>query len=1059
MAYVGVLDKKYDPHKVEEKVKKFWRDNRIYDKLRNQLRGRPKFYFLDGPPYPSSDVIHVGTGWNKVLKDVVVRFRRMQGFNVRDQPGYDCHGLPIELAVEKKFGFHSKKDIEEYGVEKFVRECEKLALHNSSSISRQFEDLGVSLDWKNPYLTLNKDYLESAWWIVKRAHEKGLLEKGLKVLHWCPRCETVLADYEVSEYKDLEDPSIYVKFPLEGEDKKYIVIWTTTPWTLPSNVGVMVHPDFDYVEVEVNGEILILAKERLEPVFKEIGLEYRVLRVFKGRELEGLRYKPPLAEEVPAQREVKGAHRVVLSPEYVNLEEGSGCVHMATGHGMEDYEVGLKNGLPLLLIVDERGRFTDKAGKYAGKPVREANKEIVEDLRRKGLLLYATRIVHKYPVCWRCKTPLILRATEQWFIAVTKLKEDFIREAEKVNWIPSWAGTSRFRNWIQGLRDWVITRQRYWGTPAPIWVCRKCGFYEVLGSLKELAERNPEAEKLEDLHRPWIDEITYTCPKCGGVMKRIPDVLDVWLDSGVAFYASLGYPNRKKEFEYWWPVDFIVEGHDQISGWFYSLLRSGLICFDQTPYKTVLMHGFALDEKGREMHKSLGNFVSVSEALKYGRDAFRLAVLSNTVWEDLKFSWRRVEEALSDLNIMWNVYVFASTYMNLDRFHPSKADEQVLKSLKPEDYWILARLQSLIEEVTINLENYNINVAMRLLRNFILEDVSRRYIRFIRRRVWIEENHPDKLSAYFTLYRVLKTFLQLAAPFLPFVTEAIYQDMFRGVEDGTESIHMLPWPRVEDEYRNPSIEREMSTILELLEAGLSLRMQAGVKLRQPLPSLMIFTDDSTLITSVTRFRNLLEDQLNVKEVLIKPPMEYSNYVEMRVEPILSKLGPLFREKALAVAEALRNKKGKEVVEELEKKHRVIVNVEGREVEVDPSCIKLVETLKEGFLSKKFGNGMLILNISVSERERTEGLARDLVRRIQFMRKEMDLPVDAFIEVKIYINREDAKALEEFKDYIAGEVRAKNIHLKPLEEQPPREGYYTREWKIDDEQVIILIRKL
>ncbi|RLE80980.1 MAG: isoleucine--tRNA ligase, partial [Thermoprotei archaeon] len=541
MKYIGLLPREYKPENVEKAIEEFWERNKIYEKLRERLKKAPKFYFLDGPPYPSSELIHVGTGWNKVIKDVVMRFKRMQGFNVRDQPGYDCHGLPIEIAVEKKLGFKSKKDIENFGVENFISECMKLALRNSEAMSKQFKDLGVSMDWQHPYLTLNKEYIESAWWIVRKAHELGLLEKGVKVLHWCPRCETVLADYE-TEYKNLEDPSIFVKFPVKGEERKFIVIWTTTPWTLPSNVGVMVHPDFEYAEVEVNGEILIMAKERVDVVLEPLGLPYRIARTFKGSELEGLKYRPPLEEEVLAQRELKGAHRVVLSSEYVNLEEGTGCVHLATAHGAEDFEVGRKYGLPLLLIVDNSGRFTERAGKYSGKRVREANREIVEDLRRKGLLLYASTVVHEYPVCWRCKTPLILKATEQWFIRVTALKGKLLEEAEKVNWIPRWAGASRFRNWLQALKDWVITRQRYWGTPAPIWVCDKCGYYEVIGSLEELAEKKPEANRVPDLHKPWIDNITYPCPKCGGLMKRIPDVLDVWLDSGVAFYASLGYP-------------------------------------------------------------------------------------------------------------------------------------------------------------------------------------------------------------------------------------------------------------------------------------------------------------------------------------------------------------------------------------------------------------------------------------------------------------------------------------------------------------------------------------
>jgi len=1045
--------KRYDV-KIEEEVKEFWEKEKIYEELREKLKDKPKFYFLDGPPYPSSNVMHVGTGWNKVLKDTVIRFRRMQGYYVRDQPGFDCHGLPIEVAVEKKLGFKSKKDIENYGVDNFVNKCRELALNNVKALSEQFKELGVSMQWDNPYLTLNKEYIESAWWIVKKAHEEGLLEKGVRVLHWCPRCETVLADYEVSEYKDLTDPSIYVKFPI-GENR-YILIWTTTPWTLPANVGVMVNPDFEYAEVEVDGEILIMAKERVEHVLKEAGKEGKIIRTFKGSELEGLTYTPPLLEEVTAQRIIQNAHRVVLSSEYVTLEEGTGCVHMATGHGAEDFEVGSKYGIPVLSLVDDKGRFVKEAGKYAGKPVREANKEIIEDLKRKGLLFHASTIVHKYPVCWRCKTPLILRATEQWFVKVTQLKEKMKEEADKINWIPKWAGASRFKNWLEGLRDWVITRQRYWGTPAPIWVCEKCGYYEVIGSLEELKSKSPKAAELKDLHKPWIDSITYQCPKCGGTMKRIPDVLDVWLDSGVAFYASLGYPRNKKEFDTWWPVDFIVEGHDQISGWFYSLLRSGVIGFGQAPYKTVLMHGFALDEKGREMHKSLGNFVPVTEVIKRGRDVFRLYVLSNTVWEDLRFSWEGMRQALSDLNVMWNVYMFASIYMELDKFNPYKYSLADLKrAFQPEDLWILARLQSLIVEVTDALENYNISSATRALRSFIVEDVSHRYIRFIRRRVWIEEEDPAKITAYYILYKVLKTFLLLAAPFIPYVTEYIYQKMFRNVE-GVKSIHMMEWPKVEEEWKSVLLEREMVIVNEILETGFSARMKAGIKIRQPLPEAIIFSDDSDVATAVARFNKLIAEQLNVREVKFEEPVKLSYYRALRVEPQMSRLGPLYKDKAPKIAEALRAKKASKIVEELERRHYIEVEVDSERIRVDASCIKLIEGFKEDYVAQEFSRGLILLNKKLSEYEIKEGIARDLVRRIQFMRKELNLPVDAFIDVEVYASEEVRKVEKEFKDYIMHEVRAKTLVFRDLKEYTKTEKY-SKEWDLDGEKVIIAIK--
>ena len=675
MPYVGKLPEKYEPQKIEEEILKFWEEQRVYEKIRAMSKDKPKFYFLDGPPYPSSGTPHIGTVWNKVIKDVIIRHRRLKGFNVRDQPGYDTHGLPIEVAAEKTLGLESKKDIvEKVGVEKFIKTCKSLALNNAKEMSRHFNNVGVSMNWQTPYYTLDPKYIELAWWMIKKAHERGLLTKGLKVVHWCPRCETVLADYEVSEYKDLEDPSIYVKFPIEGKENEYILVWTTTPWTLPANVAVMVNPNLDYVKVEYKGEKYILVKDRLNHVFKEELKDenYKVLETFKGAKLEGLRYIPPLLDEVYIQKKLHdnpNTHRVVLSEEYVSPYEGTGCVHSAPGHGHEDYEVSLRYNLPVVSPVNSQGVFTEEAGKYKGMKVKEANKYIIEDLKRKGLLLHATTIIHKYPVCWRCKTPLIIRATEQWYIKVTELKDKIISEAEKAKWIPEWA-LDRFKNWLKNLRDWVISRQRYWGTPIPIWECKNCGHMEVVGSLKELKRLSVEDIELKDLHKPWVDHVKLKCPKCGGVMERVPDVLDVWFDSGIAFYASLGSLEAWDKLK---PVDFIVEGHDQIAGWFFSLLRAGVIGFDSIPYKVVLVHGFMLDEKGREMHKSLGNYVSPDEVIeKYGRDTLRFWVTQSTVWEDIRFNWRALNLTFKDLNIVWNVYLFASTYMNLDKFDPNK---------------------------------------------------------------------------------------------------------------------------------------------------------------------------------------------------------------------------------------------------------------------------------------------------------------------------------------------------------------------------------------------------
>ena len=980
---------RYEPISLEEKVMRFWEENNIYLRVKEKRKGNRKFYFLDGPPYPSSDVIHVGTGWNKVIKDVVIRFRRMQGYDVWDKPGYDCHGLPIEVAVEKMLGFKSKKDVENYGTDRFIEKCRELVYKNVSSMTARFRNLGVFMSWEDPYMTLKDEYIESGWWLVKRAYERGMLKKGVKVMHWCPRCETVLSDYEVSEYRDLEDPSIYVKFPIKGKNKEYLVIWTTTPWTLPGNVAIMVHPDFEYVKVEFNGDKLIMAKERLDPVLKPLG-NYKILETFKGSELKGLEYEYPLLEEVPLHRRLKNAHYVVLSDKYVRSEEGTGCVHTAPGHGEEDFEVGLEYNLPILSPVNDSGIFTEEAGKYVGLSVRKANDLIIADLKRKGLLLKAESIVHKYPVCWRCKTPLIFRATQQWFIEVSKLRDRMLEEIKRVKWVPEWAGENRFKNWLSNVKDWVISRQRYWGTPLPIWVCQACGNYRVIGSKDEL-QRSMLRGQLTELHRPWIDSIVLKCEKCGGEMRRVKDVMDVWFDSGIAFYASLGYP-RDNKFEELKPVDFIVEGHDQISGWFYSLLRAGMIGFDEVPYRTVLMHGFALDEKGREMHKSLGNFVSTDEAISsHGRDSFRLYVLSNTPWDDLRYSLSGIKEVYNDLNVSWNVFKFAATYMFLDRFKPKGVGKA---KLSPEDVWILSRLQELIEEVTNSLDNYKLHVAAKALRKFIVEDVSRRYIKLIRRRVWLEEEDESKIAAYETLFKVLLDYLKLAAPFIPFFTEYWYQELFRKIDPSLpESIHMLDWPRVESELLDKRLNKLAEIAFDIVEIGLSMRNKAGIKIRQPLPELRMYTNVEEVKEALEYFDEAIKMLVNIKRV--------SLYPEERTK----------------------------------------------------------EAVKEGtrdIIAESTQYGTLVLNMKIGKEEREEGLVRDVIRRIQYMRKMLDLPVEAYIYVKIATSKNLIDILRKRENYLMNEVRAKEVRYLSESEL---KGGFIKSWSIEGERLVISIEKV
>ncbi|RLG47750.1 MAG: isoleucine--tRNA ligase [Thermoproteota archaeon] len=986
MARVRLLaDRQYDPTTFEEEILKFWLEERIYERIRQMRKKGKKFYFLDGPPYPSSEEPHPGTAWNKILKDIIIRYFRSIGMNVNDRPGWDTHGLPIEVLTEKSLGIGRKNEIKEYGVSYFISKCKELAIHNLKAMTETFKQLGVSMNWDNPYLTFENDYIESIWWSIKEIWKKGRIRLGLKVVHWCPRCETVLADYELNEYKELADPSIYVKFKVLGEENESILIWTTTPWTLPGNVAVMVNPEFQYAKVRVGGEYLILAAVLIDRVFEEVGIDdYEVIETFRGSELEGLRYEHPLAELVPIQKDVE--HKVVLSTKYVTLEEGTGCVHAAPGHGEEDFEVcHLSYGMPVLSPVNDQGVFTDEAGKYKGLEVRKANDIIISDLRDRGSLLWSGKIVHKYPICWRCKTPLIMRATDQWFIRLEDLRSKLIDECMKAKWLPSWAGERRFKNWLMEARDWIISRQRFWGTPIPIWRCNSCGKIEVLGSKKELEEKT--GKSIDDLHKHVVDALTWKC-ECGGEMKRVPDILDVWYDSGAAFYASLNFPKREETLREWMPVNFVVEGLDQVpNGWFYSLLRLGVLLFDSVPYEKVMVHGMMLDEQGREMHKSLGNFVPVMQIIsKYGRDAFRAFVASKTPWSDIRFSWRELENSFRKINIIWNVYAFLGLYCSQYDLDESLVLKN-LKSLDPEDRWLLSRTERVIREVRNKMDELHPHEAFNLLLDFVINDLSRLYIRIAREKLRSSEEERKIVSSL--LFMVLKRTLVMLAPFLPFVTEKIYQESMRQESD-PESIHMMSWPEPRDDMIDDEIEEEMEAAKALLEAINMARASAKIKKRQPLKRALVATTDPVLKRALAKFLLLFKIEGNVSKVQ-------------------------------AISQDQRP--------------------EGR------------------FSVVEFDKGTLYLDIEITPEVLAAGLAADIRRRIQEMRKELGLRRGIEkINCWILLDSETRNMIEPYVTSIIEDVDARKLKLvEKLEEIP--EGCFMKEWDLDGRRISIWIQKI
>ncbi len=1058
MRVVDYLSKvEYNQFKVEEWVKDFWEKEGVYRLVKaKSANSQKKFYFLDGPPYASAKSIHPGTAWNKVVKDIILRYYRMAGYNVWDKPGYDTHGLPIEVKIEQSLGLQVKKDIyEKVGVEKFIEYCRAFVDENMEAMTRQFKEIGVFMDWDNPYVTYTNEYIEAGWWLVKRAYERGLLYRGYKVLHWCPRCETTLADYEVSEYKELEDPSIYVKLPVRGKSREFLLVWTTTPWTLPANTFVMAHPDLDYVRVRVGDEVYILAEVRLEHVMREAGVrEFEVLERFKGSSLEGLEYDHPLEDLVEAQLELRKYHRVILAPEAVTPYEGTGLVHSAPGHGTIDYEVAVKHNIPVISLVDETGRMTSESGKYKGFYFRtEANKAILEDLRERNALFYETTIVHRYPVCWRCKTPLALRATNQWFIAVSKLKDKLLREAERIDWRPSWAKT-RFINMLEELRDWVISRQRFWGIPLPIWICRNCGYTYVVGGVDELESMGGFRPK--DLHRPWVDAVKLKCPKCGGIMDRVPDVLDVWFDSGVAFYASLGYPMKRDLYENLKPADFITEGHDQIRGWFFSLLRSGVIGFDETPYKRVLIHGFMLDELGREMHKSLGNYVDFEELiLRVPRDVVRLWLSINTTWEDLRFSWRALDHVQRDFTVIWNTFVFASTYMSLDSFDPETVTiDSVMGNLEVEDKWLLSRVNNLVKTYREAMEDLRIHDAARTLRSFILDDVSRFYIRLVRRRVWEEADTPSKRAVYATLYKALRTWLTLAAPIIPFTTEYLYQHFIKPAESKAPvSVHMLDIPEVDKRLIDEELEEDMRIARAFIEATLSARATAGLKLRRPVRRVVVAAIDERVLKALRRLSEVIAEMVNAKVVELVGVDFFEKLKAYRIEPNLGEIGRDYRKLTPEIVKLLEGK-SVEVAEELLTRGYYEVEIEGVRVRLEPRHVEIKVEYPEWLSVRKIDYGIVAVDTRITVEEEAEGYAREVVRRVQHMRKELKLNIEDRVELWIWGDEEIVKAVRLFEEYVKSETRAIKVNY-----EKPLERIYVRDWDIEDKTVTLGIRRI
>ncbi|HII53728.1 isoleucine--tRNA ligase [Candidatus Micrarchaeota archaeon CG08_land_8_20_14_0_20_49_17] len=821
-------------------ILKFWASSAIYEKLKEKTANGEYFYFCDGPPYATGS-IHPGTAWNKCIKDVICRYKRANGFRVRSQPGFDTHGLPIEVKVEQKLGLTNKQDIEKIGIAKFIGECKSFADTYVKIMTKEFGRVGVWMDWESPYITYSDSYIERSWATIREADEKGLLFQGDYVLPYCTRCETTVANYEL-EYEDVNDPSVFVKFALSGKNNEYLVIWTTTPWTLPANMAVMVHPLYKYAKVKVGRETWIIANDRLEQLQELFGEESTViLGTVSGKELEGMKYEHPLADLIRK----KAQRKVVLSDEFVTLEEGTGLVHCAPAHGQEDFIIGKRFGLELFSPIDKSGKYTGEVA-YEGMAAFDANKKIIEDLEARGALVRKMTITHRYPNCWRCKTRLIYLKTIQWFIAISKIKQTMLNELEKIGWVPPY-GKERFREFVNTAPDWCISRQRYWGIPLPIWVCgnAKCSQRKIIVSRKELGSGNSNVE----LHRPYIDKITFKC-KCGGEMHRVPEVLDVWFDSGNAIWAALGGEKYSK-------ADFITEGKDQVRGWFYSLLGTGCVLHNEAPYKSVLMHGFFVDENGEKMSKSKGNYVSLEEIMeKFDADTFRLWSLSSTVWDDLKFTWVGLKEAGNILATLKNIGVYLARFYK----YAKVTDEEVnWLGKNVEDRYILSRHYSTVQKVTEYLDRYEVHRALNEIILFMVDDLSRFYIKLIKGR----ENE----GSHKVLYHVSFEMLKLLSLFTPFSSERIYQSFFRKYE-GAESIFLLDYPKFQYTLKDTRLENQYIIAKAVLSKILDARMAGGLNVRRPVGDCQIVTTSAEVAEAVREFSSVITRLTNVKTIAV-----------------------------------------------------------------------------------------------------------------------------------------------------------------------------------------------
>ncbi len=987
----------------EKEVVNYWNENKIFEKSMQATEGGEEFSFYDGPPTANGKP-HIGHILTRVMKDIVPRYKTMKGCHVLRKAGWDTHGLPVELEVEKKLGFEHKTEIEGYGIEPFIKKCKESVWQYTNEWKQMSDAVGYWCDMDNPYVTYHDDYIESEWWALKEIHKKGLLYKGHKIVPYCPRCGTALSSHEVAQgYKDVKQQTAFVKFKVVGKENTFILAWTTTPWTLPSNVALCMNGEFDYVEVEMEetGEKLILAEGLLKSVLGEEG--YRVLSTKKGTEYEYVEYEPlfPFGKDKFKFREK--AYYVTCDP-YVTLSDGTGVVHIAPAFGEDDYKVGMRYNLPVVQLINEEGKFPEGCGDFTGVGAQAADPLVVKDLKGRGLLLKTMEFTHNYPFCWRCDTALIYYARSSWFIKVTAIKDRLIETNRSVNWMPDTIKEGRMGNFLENVIDWGLSRDRYWGTPLPVWVCPDCGEIEVIGSRQELIEKCG-ADKDIELHRPYLDELTCKCPKCGGKMSRTPEVIDCWFDSGSMPFAQYHYPFENKEvFEKTFPADFISEAVDQTRGWFYTLLVISTLLFDKAPFRNCIVLGHVNDKNGVKMSKHKGNVVDPWTVLdKQGADAVRwYFYTSSAPWLPSRFYPEAVSEAQRKyMGTLWNTYAFYCLYADIDNYNPADFDLKKCK-LSLMDKWILSKLNTLIETVDKKLEVYDITDSARALQDFA-DILSNWYVRRGRDRYWGSEMTEDKAAAYTTLWYVLTTFAKLTAPYTPFIAEQMYLNLVPNFfKDAPKSVHLCDFPVCDKSFVDEKLEKGMDTVLDIVNLGRAARNTGNVKNRQPLSEMYVVTARAGDLDG--GLKEIVLDELNIKEY--KSAEDAGEFISYKLKPQLKTLGPKYGKKLGAISTFLASCDAGKVVESVRGGGSYVMDTDS-EVLLTEEDLQIFTESKSGFISASDKGVTVALNTTLTEELVKEGIERELVSKVQAMRKEADFQITDRIAI-YYIAEGKAK---------------------------------------------------